>query len=379
MVRCKTNEEVVALFLSSSSTKSTFRHVLKDWLITAGLLSLGILLSWLLMLVDPSGGFVSMIFVLMVALTARLTSGFIYGVAASFFSVICVNYIFTYPYWEFNFTISGYPLTFLTMLSVSVIISTLTTQIKRQEQLRAESEREAMRANLLRAVSHDLRTPLTSIMGSASAILENDAVLTPQQRISLLRNVRNEAQWLIRMVENLLSITRMGDAEARINKELEAAEEVLGSVAAKFQQRFPDIRLSLTAPDDPLFVPMDAILIEQVLMNLLENAAYHGNSTCIHLTADRHGDDAIFTVCDNGTGIASDLLPHIFSPTIHGQSHTSDNRRNMGIGLSVCRSIVKAHGGTMSAANAPDGGAMFCFSLPLENQCTEDSDNENQG
>ena len=359
--------------------RTSHQRILRDWLITAGLLALGAALSWLLMLVDSSGGFVSMIFVLMVTLTARLTNGFIYGVTASFVSVICVNYIFTYPYWEFNFTIAGYPLTFLTMLSVSVIVSTLTTQIKRQEQLRAETERETMRANLLRAVSHDLRTPLTSIMGSASAILENDAVLTPQQRMSLLRNVRSEAQWLIRMVENLLSITRMGDTEARINKELEAAEEVLGSVAAKFQQRFPDIRLVLSAPDDPLFVPMDAILVEQVLMNLMENAAYHGHSTCIHLTAERQGEDAVFTVRDNGSGIAPELLPNIFSPTIHSQSHTSDKRRNMGIGLSVCRSIVKAHGGTLSAANAADGGAIFCFTLPLETLNTEDTINEDQG
>ena len=265
------------------------------------------------------------------------------------------------------------------MLSVSLLVSTLTSQIKRQEQLRAETEREAMRANLLRAVSHDLRTPLTSIVGSASAILENDAVLTPQQRISLLRNVRDEAQWLIRMVENLLSITRFGDAEARIHKELEAAEEVLASVAAKFQQRFPDIRLSLSAPADPLFVPMDAILVEQVLMNLMENAACHGHSTRISLTAERRGEAAVFTVLDNGSGIAPDLLPHIFAPGLHSQSHTSDNRRNMGIGLSVCRSIVKAHGGAMSAANAPEGGAVFRFTLPLEPLNMEDIAHEDQG
>lgn len=375
---CRQGEEGSATQLPFKF-RTSYQRILRDWLITAGLLALGTALSWLLMLVDPSGGFVSMIFVLMVTLTARLTNGFIYGVTASFVSVICVNYIFTYPYWEFNFTIAGYPLTFLTMLSVSVIVSTLTTQIKRQEQLRAETERETMRANLLRAVSHDLRTPLTSIMGSASAILENDAVLTPQQRMSLLRNVRSEAQWLIRMVENLLSITRMGDTEARISKELEAAEEVLASVAAKFQQRFPDIRLVLSAPEDPLFVPMDAILVEQVLMNLMENAAYHGRSTCIHLTAERQGKDAVFTVRDNGSGIAPELLPNIFSPTIHSQSHTSDKRRNMGIGLSVCRSIVKAHGGIMSAANAADGGAIFCFTLPLETLNTEDTINEDQG
>lgn len=357
----------------------TASTILRDLLITVSLLLLGCVLSSLLLMVDSSGGFVAILFLLMVVLVARLTSGYIYGVAASFFSVICVNYIFTYPYWEFNFTISGYPLTFLTMLAVSIIVSALTSQIKHQEQLRIETDREAMRANLLRAVSHDLRTPLTSIVGSTSAILENEDLLTAQQKTELLRNVRDEAQWLIRMVENLLSITRMGDAAARISKELEAAEEVLGSVAAKFQQRFPEIRLVLTAPDDPLFVPMDAILIEQVLMNLMENAAYHGHSTCIYLTAEQQGENAVFTVRDNGGGIPADMLPTIFTPAVHSGTHTSDNRRNMGIGLSVCRSIVTAHGGTMSAANADGGGAVFRFTLPMDTPSTEDISHEDQG
>jgi two-component system sensor histidine kinase KdpD len=307
-----------------------------------------------------------MIFVLVVVLVARLTDGYAYGAAASFVGVVCVNYIFTYPYWEFNFTISGYPLTFFTMLSVSLIVSALTSQIKRQEQLRVETDRETMRANLLRAVSHDLRTPLTSIVGSASAILENDALLPPQQKTALLRNVRSEAQWLIRMVENLLSITRMGDGTARLSKELEAAEEVLSSVAGKFQQRFPGIQLTLTAPREALFVPMDAILIEQVLMNLLENAAAHGQSSAILLSAERQSAGAVFTVRDNGLGIPEEILPEIFSPALPGKLHAGDDRRNMGIGLSVCSSIVKAHGGSMSACNVREGGAMFRFTLPME-------------
>ena len=307
-----------------------------------------------------------MIFVLVVVLVARLTDGYAYGAAASFVGVVCVNYIFTYPYWEFNFTISGYPLTFFTMLSVSLIVSALTSQIKRQEQLRGETDRETMRANLLRAVSHDLRTPLTSIVGSASAILENDALLPPQQKTALLRNVRSEAQWLIRMVENLLSITRMGDGTARLSKELEAAEEVLSSVAGKFQQRFPGIQLTLTAPREALFVPMDAILIEQVLMNLLENAAAHGQSSAILLSAERQSAGAVFTVRDNGLGIPEEILPEIFSPALPSKLHAGDDRRNMGIGLSVCSSIVKAHGGSMSACNVREGGAMFRFTLPME-------------
>ena len=339
---------------------------LQCWAVTAGLLLLGCALSGALLALDHTGGFVSMIFVLVVVLVARLTDGYAYGAAASFVGVFCVNYIFTYPYWEFNFTISGYPLTFFTMLSVSLIVSALTSQIKRQEQLRVETDRETMRANLLRAVSHDLRTPLTSIVGSASAILENDALLPPQQKTALLRNVRSEAQWLIRMVENLLSITRMGDGTARLSKELEAAEEVLSSVAGKFQQRFPGIQLTLTAPREALFVPMDAILIEQVLMNLLENAAAHGQSSAILLSAERQSAGAVFTVRDNGLGIPEEILPEIFSPALPGKLHAGDDRRNMGIGLSVCSSIVKAHGGSMSACNVREGGAMFRFTLPLE-------------
>lgn len=339
---------------------------LQCWAVTAGLLLLGCALIGALLALDHTGGFVSMIFVLVVVLVARLTDGYAYGAAASFVGVVCVNYIFTYPYWEFNFTISGYPLTFFTMLSVSLIVSALTSQIKRQEQLRVETDRETMRANLLRAVSHDLRTPLTSIVGSASAILENDALLPPQQKTALLRNVRSEAQWLIRMVENLLSITRMGDGTARLSKELEAAEEVLSSVAGKFQQRFPGIQLTLTAPREALFVPMDAILIEQVLMNLLENAAAHGQSSAILLSAERQSAGAVFTVRDNGLGIPEEILPEIFSPALPSKLHAGDDRRNMGIGLSVCSSIVKAHGGSMSACNVREGGAMFRFTLPME-------------
>lgn len=344
---------------------------LRDLLITISILLCAAGVCILLRAADTSDGFASPIFVLAVLLTSRLTTGYLFGLIASVLGVICVNFIFTYPYWAFNLTISGYPLTFLSFLAVSVITSTLTTKIKRQEQLRAENEKEKMRANLLRSVSHDIRTPLTSIVGSTSTVLENPGLSRGEQE-TLLEDVRSEAQWLIQTVENLLSITRMGDGDAHIHKELEAAEEVLASVAAKFQKRFGGVRLVLTAPQEPLFVPMDAILVEQVLLNLLENAAYHGKSTCIRLSAERREGDAVFTIRDNGCGIAPELLPNLFSPSRQGQTHTSDGRRNMGIGLSVCSSIVRAHGGALAAANAREGGAVFYFTLPTDQPSTEE-------
>lgn len=344
---------------------NTRKNILCNILITVFFLTLGIALSSLLLIADSTGGFISMIFVLMVVLTARLTDGYAYGAVSSFISVICVNYIFTYPYWEFNFTIAGYPLTFLTMLSVALLISAMTSQIKQQEQIRIETERETMRANLLRAVSHDLRTPLTSIVGSASAILENDAVISDRQKHTLLSNIRDEAQWLIRMVENLLSITRIGDTTTKLNKEPEMAEEILASVSPKFQKRFPNLGLKVSVPQEPLLVPMDAILIEQVLMNLMENAAYHSNCTEIRISVSREEQHAVFCVRDNGCGIPPELLPVIFTTSPHHTGQDSDRRRNMGIGLSVCNSIVQAHDGFMHAENVPNGGSIFQFALPL--------------
>ncbi len=157
--------------------------------------------------VSNSDFHVPMLFVLAVLFISLLTDGYVYGIIASMAAVIGVNYIFTYPYFALNFTITGYPMTFLTMLAVSICVSALTTRIKKQEQIRLEVEKEKTRANLLRAISHDIRTPLTSIVGSASGILENQKVLTQEREMELVQDIKDEAQWLIRIVENLLSVT----------------------------------------------------------------------------------------------------------------------------------------------------------------------------
>ena len=134
----------------------------RDFLVTAGILACAVELCILLGMADSSDGFASPVFVLAVLMISRLTTGYLFGLIASVLGVVCVNFIFTYPYWVVNFTISGYPLTFLTFLMVSIITCTLTTQAKQQERLRAENEKEKMRANLLRSVSHDIRRPLSS-------------------------------------------------------------------------------------------------------------------------------------------------------------------------------------------------------------------------
>lgn len=348
------------------SFSQIFPFSFRDLLVTAIILSCAAALCGILKTANSSDGFAFPVFTLAVLCVSRFTTGYLFGLIASIFGVACVNFIFTYPYWEVDFTLSGYPLTFVIFLIASIMTCALTTQVRQQERLRSETEKESMRANLLRSVSHDIRTPLTSIVGSTSAVLENPSLSRSQQE-ELLEDVRNEAQWLIRVVENLLSITRIGEDPTRITKEPEVAEEVLSEVILKFRRHYSDIKLTVSVPEEFLLVPMDPILIIQVLFNLLENAVLHGGTTDhIHLSLTSDGSFAYFTVTDNGNGISEQELPNLFNGTLrHSNIAACDGKRSMGLGLSVCLAIVRAHGGTMSAKNLSTG-AEFSFCLPLE-------------
>lgn len=340
----------------------------RDCLITAGFLAVATIVCFLLRGEEQADSHAPLVFVLAVLLISRFTNSYFYGMLASVFAVIEVNYIFTYPYFHFNFTLSGYPLTFVVMFSVSIVVSMLTTQIKQQEKIRTEIEKEQMRANLLRAVSHDIRTPLTSIVGAVSVVAENHDKLSEEKTLSLLADVKEEAQWLVRVVENLLLVTRIDADSAKVSKEDEMVEEILAEAVAKFKKRFPGAPIKTEMPEDVLFVPMDAMLIEQVLCNLMENAVLHGGVVSeILVGVRREGDDAIFCVADDGVGIAADVLPRILGESIYREnSGNVDGKRNMGIGLTVCQSIIHAHGGRVKAYNRKEGGAVFEFSLPIK-------------
>ena len=228
-----------------------------------------------------------------------------------------------------------------------------------------------MYADLLRAVSHDIRTPLTGIVGATNVLLEQDKELTQEQRLQLLRSTNEDAQWLIRIVENLLSITRINSEEARVKKAPEAAEEVIGSAVAKTHKHYPDVEVCVSVPEELMMVPMDPLLIEQVLVNLMENAVIHGGTSRIDITLTQEGENAVFTVSDNGSGIPVYLLGKLFDGAARSD-RTADGRRSMGIGLSVCRTVVQAHGGTIRGENKKEGGACFTVTLPMKGDDYED-------
>ena len=343
--------------------------VLRNVLLTALVLAAATLICLLLRQMDEGDIYVSMIFLLAVAVVARITDGFVYGIAASVIGVLGVNFAFTKPYFKFCLSLSGYPLAFLSMLAVSVTTSAMTTQIKWQEEQRYRAQLEETRANLLRAVSHDLRTPLTSISGAAS-VLAGQPDMPVETRQRLLREIADDSDWLIRMVENLLSITRINAQPANLHKNSEAAEEIISEAVRKFRKRFPEMPVEIALPEELLLVPMDPILIEQVLGNLMENAVLHAQTaTRIQVRLTQEGDSAVFEVSDDGVGVEPKRLKEIFDAV-----STSDDGRGMGIGLSVCKAIILAHGGDIEASNRAGGGACFRFRLPMKEENHESDD-----
>ena len=317
---------------------------------------------------------VAIIYVLAVMLVARYTTGYITGIITSLFGVFFVNYVFTYPYMNFNFSLDGYPVTFIGMMLVSSITSTTTTRFKKQsrllnqrEKMLVEAEKETMRANLLRAVSHDLRTPLTSIIGLADTALSDSPKLTEEKRRELLAGIREDANWLLNMVENLLSVTRIKDSEsAKVNKSPEIVEEVISEAIQRFKKRRPEASVRVSIPEDYIILPMDPLLIEQVIINLLDNACVHSSSSQpIDLTVIDSPTSVVFCIRDYGKGISPSLLPVIFDGSSARNTATPDAHRGMGIGLSICKTIITAHAGSITALNH-DKGAEFMFTLPKE-------------
>ncbi|SHI20269.1 two-component system, OmpR family, sensor histidine kinase KdpD [Sporobacter termitidis DSM 10068] len=256
---------------------------------------------------------------------------------------------------------------FLQMIASQVAMALERQRLSdEQRRILVDAEKEKMRSNLLRAISHDLRTPLTCISGSSAAILESGDALDKKTRDQLLADIREESQWLIRLVENILSVTRIKDGTASVSKVPEAAEEVAAEAVSRLRKRFPGRKIRVKVPEELLLVPMDATLIVQVLINLLENAVKHsGDGTEVDVVVRKAGNDAVFEVLDNGEGIAERDLPYVFDSGVSERKRSADASRGMGIGLSICMSIIKAHGGKMEAANRSGGGAVFRFTLPL--------------
>ena len=239
--------------------------------------------------------------------------------------------------------------------------------LEQRQSLILESEKEKMRSNLLRAVSHDLRTPLTGMIGASSTYLDAKDFLDEPSKDQLIQGIHDDANWLLNMVENLLSITKIDQTRqnATVTKQPEPLEEVVSEALVRFQKRYPEAFVNVMVPEEFLMVPMDATLIEQVIINLLENAVVHGRGQkAIDFHVEQTDTSVIFHIRDYGKGIPDERIANIFDGYTLSQAEHTDAHKGMGIGLSICKTIILAHQGKIDAISHKDG-AEFLFQLPL--------------
>ena len=236
---------------------------------------------------------------------------------------------------------------------------------REKEEAAVLAKNEQLRANLLRSISHDLRTPLTSISGSAGNLLANYEKMDEADRVRAFTDIYDDAQWLINLVENLLAITRIEGGRVSLNQSVELMDEVVAEALQHIDRHSGEHRIQTSTADDLILAKIDAKLIVQVLINLVDNAIkYTPAGSEIQINTEKKRQWVVVTVSDNGPGIPDEQKLRVFEMFYSGANRAADSRRSLGLGLALCRSIVTAHGGTISVSNNLPHGTVFTFTLP---------------
>ena len=237
---------------------------------------------------------------------------------------------------------------------------------REKEEAAVLAKNEQLRANLLRSISHDLRTPLTSISGNADMLLHSDETLDAAARTQIFSDIFDDAQWLNGLVENLLSITKIAEGSVRLHLSDQIVEDVITEALRHIDRRSKEHSITVDCGDAPVLARMDAGLIVQVLVNLVNNAIkYTPPGSEIHVAVLRRDGAAVFQVSDHGPGIPDALKESVFEMFFTGDNAVGDSRRSLGLGLALCRAIVHAHGGTISLTDNVPHGCVFSFTVPL--------------
>ena len=237
---------------------------------------------------------------------------------------------------------------------------------KEKEQTAVLAKNEQLRANLLRAISHDLRTPLTSISGNAGNLLSNKDKLDEDTKMQIYTDIFDDSEWLISLVENLLSVTRIEEGRMNFNKSIELVDEITEEALRHIGRKSTEHKISVIHKDELLLANADAKLIVQVLINLIDNAIkYTPLGSEIKVITEKKNGYASISVIDNGNGIPDNIKPHVFEMFYTGDNRIADSRRSLGLGLALCKSIIGAHGGELTLTDNQPQGCIFTFTLPL--------------
>ena len=321
---------------------------------------------------------ITMVYILGVLIISVITTHQIYSMVASLVSVVVFNYFFTVPRFTLHAYDKDYPITFVIMFLAAALTGSLAARLKKlgieNEQNAREkaevamlAEKEQMRANLLRAMSHDLRTPLTSISGNASNLLSNEDCFDAETRKQLYTDIYDDAIWLINMVENLLSISKVEEGRLNLHFTTELLDEVVSEALSHMGRKKEEHQIVFCPGEEFLLVNVDARLIIQVLINILDNAMkYTPQNSKIVIATEKRGDKAVVTIADDGPGVLEEDKKFVFDMFYSGAKNLADSHRSLGLGLALCKSIISVHGGEIWLVDNKPTGAVFCFSLPIE-------------
>lgn len=275
-------------------------------------------------------------------------------------------------YGVFGIVINGEPLDSFENSVVLSIIGELALalenlrNIKEKEDAAVLAKNEQLRANLLRSISHDLRTPLTSISGNAGILVSESDSISPEKRSTIYKSIYDDSLWLINLVENLLSVTRIEDGSMKIRRRSELMEEVVNEAVTRIKS-VSGRKINTEQQDEFIMVRIDARLIVQVIINILDNAVkYSPEDTDISVRVFRRGDNVVTEIADLGHGIPDEDKPKIFDMFYTAETKIADSRRSMGLGLALCKSIITAHDGEITVRDNTPCGTVFSFTLPAE-------------
>ena len=236
-----------------------------------------------------------------------------------------------------------------------------------REKIRIAMESEHLKSTLLRSISHDLRTPLTGIKGASELILDSLETLDSLSLKKLATDIKEESSWLIKSVQNILDMTLISEGKMTLNKNYEAVDDLINQALTHVGQITSSGRLRVATPEDIILVYVDGRLMVHVLVNLLDNAYKHsGEDTQVLLSAYRDGDKVVFEISDNGIGIDSAIQDTLFDGFVTSHKNIADGKPGVGLGLAICKAIVTAHNGSITATNQKTGGAVFKIVLPAE-------------
>jgi two-component system, OmpR family, sensor histidine kinase KdpD len=291
------------------------------------------------------------------------------AILASVLGVVAFDFVFVPPYYHFDVHDREYLVTFAVMLLTALTISTLVhrDRARAAEARRAweRAEAELLRNTLLSGVSHDLRTPLAAITGAASTLIEAGDTVPPQTRAEMLATIDSEAERMERLINNLLDMTRLESGGLNLRREWQPLQDVVGSALRHLDRRLAGRPVTVTIPADLPLVRIDEVAIEQVLVNLIDNALEHTPAgTPVDVSATAGDDGAVaLDVADRGPGVPAGTEHRVFDKFFRAHPPAS-GRRGVGLGLAICRGIVEAHGGSIGVRDRPGGGAIFRFTLP---------------